>query len=114
MLEGGYEIADASDRATEFGRLITSVNKNSYDFCDRRSNIVRVRWLEPRPPVAEHRISRQGPKQSENCRKKGVVRREHYRRADNNCAREGDLHGRLAFAPAANIRRWRARIGAES
>jgi hypothetical protein len=27
MLEGGYEIADASDRATEF-RLITSVNKN--------------------------------------------------------------------------------------
>ena len=28
MLEGGYEIAVASDRATEFGRLITSVNKN--------------------------------------------------------------------------------------
>jgi hypothetical protein len=28
MLKGGYEIADASDRATEFGRLITSVNKN--------------------------------------------------------------------------------------
>jgi hypothetical protein len=58
---GRLRIADASDRATEFGRLITSVNKNSYDFCDRRSNIVRVRWLEPRPPVAEHRISRQGP-----------------------------------------------------
>src|SRR6476661_4346907 len=31
-----------------------------------------LRWLEPLPPVAEHRISRQGPKQPENCRKKGV------------------------------------------
>jgi hypothetical protein len=24
-------------------------------------------WLEPRPPVAKHRISRQGPKQSEKA-----------------------------------------------
>src|SRR5258708_19341402 len=86
----------------------------SQAFWDRRRNVVRVRWLEPRPPVAEHRISRQGPKQLENCRKKGVVRREHYRRADNNCARECGLHGRFAFAPAANIRRWRARIRAKS
>src|SRR5262249_50339784 len=60
------------------------------------------------------RISRQGPKQPENCRKERVLRREHDRRADNDRSGECGLHGRLAFAAAANIRRWRARIGAES
>src|SRR5262249_59030377 len=35
-------------------------------------------------------------------------------RGDNARVGEGGLHGRLAFTAAANIRRWRARIGAES
>ena len=42
------------------------------------------------------------------------VRREHYRRANNDCARECGLRGRLAFSPAANIGRWGARVGADT
>jgi hypothetical protein len=48
-------------------------------------------WLEPRPPLAEYRMRRQGPKQSDKASS-----------CENITA--GRKHGHLAFAPATDIR----------
>src|SRR5215831_5647041 len=83
------------------------------NLCDRRRHVVHVDRLEPRLAVAEYRIGWHGPQQPENCRKKCIIRREHYCWADNDCAGKCGLHGRFTLAAAADIERRRGRIGAD-
>src|SRR5262249_56809533 len=73
------------------------------NLCDLRRHVVHVDRLEPRLAVAEYRIGWHGPQQPENCRKKCIVRRKHYCRADNDCAGKCGLYGRFTLAAAANI-----------